>query len=392
MSARAVIAGVGITAATSPRRQTASAIELMQEAVEAVLQHSGASASSIDGIVVGNIDGFEGSVLGAKHMVRRLGLGTHAAVSIINTGGTTGGNLMQVAARQVRAGDRSRVLCIGGPTFYGAQDLQSAINTNSPMIVEQPLGMGGYHMGAFFPSAYQERYGATIDDFAVSAVQDRAHAARNPYAHLRSTTSIQEVAGAKMLSTPLTMAMVCPVSTSANALLVTAEEDAAELRPTPVLIRAMGTSSDPYLGGGKNDFAAMENLAILARKVYRLADIRNPREDFDVVELFSPYAPMQPMQLEALGFAAPGEGIDLIRSGATRIDGDIPVNLSGGPLCTNAGVAGELAPFVYVALQLMGDAPDEMQVAGARRGLAHGTGGTFFQFENLAVLERQQPE
>jgi acetyl-CoA C-acetyltransferase len=135
----------------------------------------------------------------------------------------------------------------------------------------------------------------------------------------------------------------------------------------------------------------MENLAILARRVYALAGITDPRAEIDVVEVFSPYAPMQPMQLEALGFAPPGGGIDLIRSGATERDGDLPVNLSGGPLCTNAGVAGELAPYLYIALQLMGEAPAAMQVPGARRGLAHGTGGTFFQFENLAVLERREP-
>ncbi|WP_063001584.1 thiolase family protein [Nocardia mikamii] len=390
MATRAMISGVGITAATSPRKQTSSSLELMQQAVWAALEHSGASPSSLDGIVVGNIDGFEGTVLGAKHLVRRLGLGSDLPVSILNTGGTTGGNLMQVAARQVRSGDRERVLCIGGPTFFGAEDLQSAINTNSPMVVEQPLGMGAYHMGAFYPSAYQERFGTSVEDFAVSAVRDHEHASRNPFAHLRNTLTIEDVVSAKPLSSPMTMAMVCPVSTSANALLVTSEAAAADLRPVPVLIRAMATSSDPYLGGGKNDFAAMENLAILANKVYRLADVRNPREEIDVVEVFSPYAPMQPMQLEALGFAPPGGGIELIRSGATRIDGDLPVNLSGGPLCTNAGVAGELAPYVYVALQLMGDAPVEMQVPGARLGLAHGTGGTFFQFENLAILERQE--
>lgn len=390
MAVRAVIAGAGITPATSPRKQTSSSIELVQQAVWAALEHSGASPDSLDGLVIGNIDGFEGTVLGAKHLVRRLGLGTNLPVSILNTGGTTGGNLMQVAARQVRSGDRRRVLCIGGPTFFGAEDLQAAINTNSPMIVEQPLGMGAYHMGAFYPSAYAERFGAAVEDFAVSAVQDHEHASRNPYAHLRNTLTIDDVVAARPLSWPMTMAMVCPVSTSANALLVCAEAEAAGLRPTPVRIRAMATSSDPYLGGGKNDFAAMENLAILAHKVYQLADIRDPRAEIDVVEVFSPYAPMQPMQLEALGFAPPGGGIDLIRSGATRIDGDLPVNLSGGPLCTNAGVAGELAPYVYVALQLMGDAPEAMQVPNARRGLAHGTGGTFFQFENLAILERQE--
>jgi acetyl-CoA C-acetyltransferase len=390
MASRAVIAGVGITPATSPRKQTSSSVELVQEAVWGALEHAGASPSSLDGVVIGNIDGFEGTVLGAKHLVRRLGLGAELPVSILNTGGTTGGNLMQVACRQVRSGDRQRVLCIGGPTFFGVRDLQAAINTNSPMIVEQPLGMGAYHMGAFYPSAYQERFGASVADFAVSAVQDHEHAARNPYAHLRNTLTIDDVVTAKPLSSPMTMAMVCPVSTSANALLVTSEQAAVTLRPTPVLIRAMATSSDPYLGGGKNDFAAMENLAILAQKVYQLADVRNPREEIDVVEVFCPYAPMQPMQLEALGFAPPGGGIGLIRSGATRIDGDLPVNLSGGPLCTNAGVAGELAPYVYVALQLMGAAPEAMQVRGARRGLAHGTGGTFFQFENLAILERQE--
>lgn len=390
MATRALIAGAGITAATSPRKQTSSATELVQQAVWAALDHAGASPRSLDGIVIGNIDGFEGSVLGAKHQTRMLGIGVDLPVTILNTGGTTGGNLLQVAARQIRSGDRHRVLCIGGPTFFGATDLQSAINTNSPMIVEQPLGMGAYHMGAFYPSAYQERFGATVQDFAVSAVQDHEHASRNPYAHLRNTLTVADVVAAKPLSSPMTMAMVCPVSTSANALLITSEEGAAGLRPVPVLIRAMATSSDPYLGGGKNDFAAMENLAILAHHVYQLADIRDPRAEIDVVEVFSPYAPMQPMQLEALGFAPPGGGIELIRSGATRVDGDLPVNVSGGPLCTNAGVAGELAPYLYVALQLMGEAPESMQIAGARRGIAHGAGGTFFQFENLAVLERWQ--
>jgi acetyl-CoA C-acetyltransferase len=181
------------------------------------------------------------------------------------------------------------------------------------------------------------------------------------------------------------------VSTSACALLVAAHDD-EDLRTTPALIRAMGTTSDPYLGGGKGDFAVMENLATLARRVYTLADIRDPRADIDVLELFAPYAHMQPMQLEALGFCAPGTGIDLIRSGATDRDGDLPTNLSGGPKCTNAGVAGELSPYAYVALQVMGDAPEELQVERADTGLAHGTGGSFFQFENLAVFQTTRQE
>jgi acetyl-CoA C-acetyltransferase len=308
-------------------------------------------------------------------------------VLVLNTGGTTGGNLMQVAARMVRSGTHRRVLCLGGPTFFGSRDLQAAINTNSPMIVEQPLGMGAFHMGAFAASAYATRHGTTIEDYAAVAVADHEKASRNPYAHLRYTVTVEDVISSPPLSSPLTQAMVCPVSTSACAMLVTSRESAANLRTTPALIKAIGTSGDPYLGGGKGDFAVMENLAILARRVYRLADIRSPRDDFDLVEVFAPYAHMQPMQLEALQLCEPGTGIDLIRSPESRHGGSLPVNMSGGPKCTNAGVAGELAPYVYAAWQIMGDAPADIQVDGARRALAHGTGGTFFQFENLAVFE-----
>ncbi|WP_342661793.1 hypothetical protein Rruber_05636 (plasmid) [Rhodococcus ruber] len=387
MAHQAVVAGVGITEATSPRKQTRSFVELCQQAAHAALEHAGASPDSLDAIVIGDIDGFEGTVLGAKFQTRQLGLGSNTPVIVVNTGGTTGGNLMQVAARMVRSGTHSRVLCLGGPTFYGVQDLQAAINTNSPMIVEQPLGMGGFHMGAFAASAYQARYGITVEDFAAVAVADHAKASQNPFAHLRYTVTVEDVVNGTPLSSPLTQPMVCPVSTSACAMLVTSRESARTLRTSPALIKAMGTSGDPYLGGGKGDFAAMENLAILARRVYALADIRDPYEDFDVVEVFAPYAHMQPMQLEALKLCDPGKGIELIRSPESGRGGALPINLSGGPKCTNAGVAGELAPYVYVAWQIMGDAPEQIRVENATRGLAHGTGGTFFQFENLAVFE-----
>lgn len=387
MTARhAAIAGVGLTDATSPGRQHRSRIELAQEAAWAALEHAGAAPGELDGIVVGNIDNFEGTSLGGKHLTRLLGLGAEVPLTIVNTGGTTGGNLVHVAARMVRSGDHERVLCLGPATFDGARDLQFVINTNSPMIVEQPLGMGAVHMGAFFPSAYQERFGVSAGELAHAAVADHANAGHNPRAHLRMPLELDDVTGSRELSSPLTLSMVCPVSSGACALVVGSAEAGAADRPA-AKIRAIGSSSDPYLGGGRGDFAGFENLAILARRVYRLAGIADPRAEIDVAEVFAPYSPMQPMQLEALGFCPSGEGAELIRSGATEAGGDIPTNLSGGPKCTNPGVAGELAPYAYVALQLMGEAPG-LQVAGARVGLAHGTGGTFFQFNNLAILER----
>ncbi|WP_026919034.1 thiolase family protein [Gordonia shandongensis] len=384
---RAAVIGVGVTPATSPRKQTRSAVELSADAARDALSHSGIEPTGLDAVVTGCIDGFEGTVLGSRYISRLLGLGDRLPVTTVNTGGTTGGNLLQVAVRMVRSGTHRRVLCLGGPTFFGARDLQAAINTNSPMIIEQPLGMGAYHMGAFAATAYARRFGVTARDYAAVAVADHAKAAQNPFAHLRYEMTEDEVLADRPLSTPLTQSMVCPVSTAAVALIVGRDDELDDVTTRPARVRGVGMSSDPYLGGGKGDFSELQNLATLAERVYAACDIRNPADDIDVVEVFAPYVHMQLMQLEALGFAAPGRAIDLIRSGATERGGRLPVNLSGGPKCTNAGISGELAPFAYAALQVMGDAPESMQVSGARRSLAQGTGGTFFQFENLAIFE-----
>lgn len=72
MAQQAFVSGVGITAASSPRKQTKSFLELCIEAVHSALEHAGAEADSIDAVVVGDIDGFEGTILGAKFQTRQL--------------------------------------------------------------------------------------------------------------------------------------------------------------------------------------------------------------------------------------------------------------------------------------------------------------------------------
>ena len=87
-----------------------------------------------------------------------------------------------------------------------------------------------------------------------------------------------------------------------------------------------------------------------------------------------PFSWFEPMWLENLGFAAPGEGWRLTESGATAIDGDLPINPSGGVLCSNPIGASGLLRFAESAMQVMGRA-GEHQVAGARTALGHAYGG-----------------
>jgi acetyl-CoA C-acetyltransferase len=382
----AVITGVGITKATSPRRQELSKNELCRLATDRAIAHAGIDRGAIDLVIIGDIAGFEASSVAAMTIAPSLGLSPYTTVLPISTGGTSGGHLPNQAAQLVRAGFARRVLCVAPNTFDGPVDLQAVINTNSPMIMEQPLGMGAVHMGAFFPAAYQERYGVTDADLLAVAAKNRENADHNPYAHVTSALS-PELAD-RMVSTPLRLGMICPVSSGAIALVVTAEELARAESSNP-LVRISGAASvsDGYLGGTRRDFSTFEVVEVMARRVFRESGVVDPRRDLDIAELFNPYAPMEYMLMEAFGLCAPGTAPQLLRDGVTRHGGDLPVNLSGGIQCTNPGLAGQIAPVAHVALQLMGQAAAR-QVDGARRGLAHSTGGTFFQFHTATVLER----
>jgi acetyl-CoA C-acetyltransferase len=85
------------------------------------------------------------------------------------------------------------------------------------------------------------------------------------------------------------------------------------------------------------------------------------------------------MWLENLGFAAPGQGWKLTESGETGLDGVLPVNPSGGVLCSNPIGASGLLRFAEAAMQVMGRAGEhQVRDVGTALGHAYGGGSQFF--------------
>lgn len=387
MPSEVAIVGAGFTEACSPSRETRSEVEICFSAVQRALEHAGLSIQDVDAVVFGTIDGFEATNLIARFLGSAFGQAHGIPVLQVSTGGSTGGNVVNAARNFAVSGDYDVVLCVGAPTFVGPPDIQAVLNTASAYVIEQPLGIGAVHMGSIYGAAYQERYGVGDEDFAAIAVRAYANAQHNPYAHLSGELTVDDVLESRMVATPLRFRSTCPVSSGGSAVVVTSEDGAARCQTTPVWIRSAGSVADTYLAGGRSDFSRFESLAVLARKVLRDGRVGDPRKDLDVLELFVPYAPFEFLEYEAIGLCDEGEAPTLFHSGETSFQGSLPVNLSGGPLCTNPGVAAQLAPYGYVALQLMGQAAGGRQVEGARRGIAHSTGGNFFQFHTMAVLE-----
>ncbi|CAM5646193.1 hypothetical protein SBADM41S_09168 [Streptomyces badius] len=83
--------------------------------------------------------------------------------------------------------------------------------------------------------------------------------------------------------------------------------------------------------------------------------------------MYVPFSWYEPMWLENLGFAE-GEGWKLTEAGVTELDGDLPVNPSGGVLSTNPIGPSGMIRFAEAALRVRESrrAPDRRGHPGAR--------------------------
>ena len=93
--------------------------------------------------------------------------------------------------------------------------------------------------------------------------------------------------------------------------------------------------------------------------------------------------------MENLDFAPEGEGWKMIDNGATAIDGDMPINPSGGVLCSNPIGASGMLRFAEAAMQVRGQA-GEHQIDGARIALGHAYGGGS-QYYAMWVVGSEKP-
>jgi acetyl-CoA acetyltransferase len=111
-----------------------------------------------------------------------------------------------------------------------------------------------------------------------------------------------------------------------------------------------------------------------ATRAYAMAGVT--ADDIDVAEIYNSFAIQEPLGIEGLGFAAPGEGWKGAADGSTWIDGKVAVNLSGGLLCKGhpLGATGA-TQAVDIIEQLRGTAPEGIQAQDPEIGITACRGG-----------------
>jgi len=367
---RAAILGTGQTHHRS-RRTDVSMGGLCREAIDRAMADAGTTWSQIDAVVVGKApDLFEGVMMPELYLAEALGAAGKPLLRV-HTAGSVGGATAIVASDLVRAGVHQRVLAVAFEK-QSESNAMWALSINPPFTMPVGAGAGGY----FAPHirSYIRRSGAPSDIGVRVAVKDRRNGSRNEYAHLRQPgITAESVLASAMLWDPVRYDETCPSSDGACAIVV-GDQAAAEASDRPVAwIHATAMRTEPTSFAGKdhvNPRAGRDAAAALWAK----AGITDPIEQIDVAEIYVPFSWFEPMWLENLGFAVPGDGWRLVASGDTEMGGRLPINPSGGVLCSNPIGASGLLRFAEAARQVMGRA-GEHQVAGARTALGHAYGG-----------------
>jgi acetyl-CoA C-acetyltransferase len=231
---------------------------------------------------------------------------------------------------------------------------------------------------------YMDSHGVTDEHLAKVAVKNLSNAAANPWAHRKmAKVSVNEVLGSKVLCDPIRELMMSPVSDGACAVIIASEEKAREICSKPVWIEGVGSCQDAYIRD--RDLRSLESLKTAARTAYKMAGVKEPAAELDVVELSEKFAHEELMAYESLGLCREGEGKRLIEKGTTGKEGKIPVNPSGGALGADPVCATGLVRVIEAAKQIRGEA-EGCQVPNVRRALAHGQFGMCAQKNMVYVL------
>ncbi|MEE2702497.1 MAG: thiolase domain-containing protein [Myxococcota bacterium] len=379
------VIGIGQTRYAA-KRGDLSLAGLVREAALRALEDSGLEWKDIDAVVLGKApDMFEGVMMPEIYLADALGA-VGKPILRVHTAGSVGGATAIVAASLVQGGIHERVLTVSFEK-QSESNAMWALSLKQPFQVHANAGAGGY----FAPHIreYIHRSKAPDNIGILVAYKDRLNALKNPYAHLQIPgVTLEQIEQSPMLWEPVRFLESCPSSDGACAMVLTDERNAAHSGRSVAWVRGTAMRSEPTMFAGRDEVNPRAGRDC-ARDLYAQAGITDPRRDFDMAEIYVPFSWFEPMWMENLGFAEEGTGWQMVESGATMLEGDMPVNCSGGVLSSNAIGASGMVRFAEAAMQVRGDA-GEHQIDGARLALGHAYGGGS-QFFSMWAVSSEKP-
>ena len=372
----------------SSHREEVNQPEMVHEAVAAALADAGITLDDVDCIVHGNMELFE--MVHQPDMWHALASGAPGKAGVrITTGGTTGATLACAADNLVASGLHDVVLAIG------FEKLQEGHTTGGITNMADPLWGRAIQTGALTGTTAQH----VIDEFGaerarIAAMRMRTimdeHAMKNDTAHRRLGLDRQYIKEIAENSPPLVgelrMIHMCSQSDGACAVVFASEEKIAEWGKSAAWVVDHETVHREETLMFSNEKTTMRTAA---ERLYGRNGITNPRAQIDVFEMYDPSAWWGLDWLREFLLLDGDEHLRMVEEDAIALDGDFPLNPSGGVQASNPIGATALVRVAEAAMQVRGTAGAHQVKHEVKRALASGFGGTLWTV--LMLLSKDKP-
>jgi len=221
---------------------------------------------------------------------------------------------------------------------------------------------------------YGHRYGGTsFELFARISEKNHGHSTLNPLAAYNKAMSVEQIMNDVMIAYPNTRPMCSANCDGAAAAVVIngakLKTLSLEQQRRAVKVSASVLTTDPY----EEACQVLPNVNTLTRNAARQAYEQSgvAPGDLDLVELHDCFATAELVHYDNLMLCEEGGAVDFFESGASRRDGRLPVNVSGGLESKGHPISATGIANIWEVCQHVRNEGGDRQIEGAKVGLAH---------------------
>ncbi|MGI0024717.1 MAG: thiolase domain-containing protein [Nitrososphaera sp.] len=373
MAGKVCVLGAG---STKYGKLNESIIEIALNAAKDAIDSAGITPKDIEAGYISNVFGVaDKQVHMAPVVMSNLGI-SHVPGLTIESACGSGSVMFREAFANVAAGFYDCLLALGVEkvTHTGTAHSTTLFSYCSDYFYEGGNGASFPGLFASMARAYMTTHKATEEDLANVAVKNHENGVLNPKAHVRKRITVDDVLKSAVVASPLKLLDCCPFSDGASATILCSEEFAKKSGRPYVEIIGSGRGASPAAVQAREDITTIPSTVSAARSAYKMAGLE--AKDVDFAEVHDCFTIAEIIDIEDLGFFPKGAGAQAVRSGATRLKGEIPINPSGGLKSKGHPIgATGVGQVVEVFEQFTGKS-GERTVPNAEIALTHNFGAT----------------
>ncbi len=327
MSERVAIIGVG-WAGFHTKTQELSYKEMVYQAAMRAYDDAGVDArADIQSFVTVAEDFHEGTSIFDEYTPDQIG----GALMPVHTIAGDGLHGLATAYMLIKTGQCDVVAVEGHCKASNILTLPEITLYAQDPVLNRPLNLNSEFIAGLEMNRYLYESGTSREQCAAVVVKNRRNALLNPLASYPADLSLEYVLEGPPVAWPLTKHEIAPTCDAAVVMVLASEEKARHFSENPIWILGMGWCNDSYSLENRQ-WGSLAYIQKAAHMAYRMAGFQNPQRMIDFAEVDDQYAYRELMTLEALGLVAEGSAGFLCAEGYTSLQGELPVNVSGGSL------------------------------------------------------------